>query len=93
MFVINVKKNVKFIGEVMNAFQRLDNRVKFPIEHYEQIMEQRQVAFGTKNFKPAVNMDHLEDGAFYLSEVDNMWRRKYERKPVGMRKTVNLAQI
>lgn len=66
----------------MNAFERLDNRIKYPIEAYEDLMAKRQEAFGVNNFKTEVNLDEIEEGAYFLTECDQMWRRNYERKPV-----------
>lgn len=40
----------------------------------------REKAHLQKNFKPAGSLDDLVPGTYYLTEVDDMFRRKYEIK-------------
>lgn len=40
----------------------------------------REKAHLKKNFTPAGNPDTLLPGTYYLTEVDDMFRRKYEIK-------------
>jgi hydroxymethylglutaryl-CoA synthase len=40
----------------------------------------REHAHLKKNFKPTGNTDTLFPGTYYLTEIDDMFRRKYEIK-------------
>jgi hydroxymethylglutaryl-CoA synthase len=40
----------------------------------------REKAHQKKNFRPEGSIDNLASGTYYLTEVDNMFRRKYEVK-------------
>ena len=40
----------------------------------------REKAHQKKNFKPEGSIDTLVPGTYYLSEIDDMFRRKYEIK-------------
>lgn len=40
----------------------------------------REHAHLAKNFKPSGNTETLVPGAYYLAEIDDMFRRKYEIK-------------
>lgn len=40
----------------------------------------REHAHLAKNFKPSGNIETIPPGAYYLTEVDDMFRRKYEIK-------------
>jgi hydroxymethylglutaryl-CoA synthase len=40
----------------------------------------REKAHLKKNFVPAGNTDTIAPGTYYLTEVDDMYRRKYEIK-------------
>lgn len=42
-------------------------------------MADREKAFGFIPTNPKVNNERLGEGVFYLSTVDKMWRRQYER--------------
>lgn len=40
----------------------------------------REKAHLQKNFKPTGSTEHLYPGTYYLTDVDDMFRRKYEIK-------------
>lgn len=40
----------------------------------------REHAHLKKNFKPSGSVDTIAPGTYYLTEVDDMFRRKYEIK-------------
>jgi hydroxymethylglutaryl-CoA synthase len=45
-----------------------------------QVCVLREKAHQKKNFTPEGSIDNLESGTYYLTEVDDMFRRKYEIK-------------
>jgi hydroxymethylglutaryl-CoA synthase len=45
-----------------------------------QVCVLREKAHQKKNFTPEGSIDNLASGTYYLTEVDDMFRRKYEIK-------------
>ena len=43
-------------------------------------MDQRQASYGNKNYKPTGDISLLADGTYYLTEVDDKFRRYYAIK-------------
>lgn len=43
-------------------------------------MDQRQASYGNKNYTPTGDVSQLADGTFYLTGVDDMFRRFYAVK-------------
>ncbi|EAR84420.2 hydroxymethylglutaryl-CoA synthase (macronuclear) [Tetrahymena thermophila SB210] len=79
MFFLRVGEDYSFIKSVINLKERLSQRIKIPIQEYDQIMAEREKAFGFLPSNPKVNFERLGEGVFFLSSVDKMWRRQYER--------------
>jgi hypothetical protein len=48
-----------------------------------QVCVLREKAHQKKNFTPEGSIDNLASGTYYLTEVDDMFRRKYEIKAWG----------
>ena len=46
----------------------------------EQMCNLREEAHLQKDFKPAGSIENIFPGTYYLTEVDSMFRRKYEIK-------------
>ena len=44
-------------------------------------MDLRATRYGTCSYTPSGSIDDLGSGAYYLVEVDDLYRRKYARKP------------
>lgn len=51
-----------------------------PADDVLQMCNMRERAHLKKNFKPEGNPDTLFPGTYYLVEIDDMFRRKYEVK-------------
>jgi len=45
-----------------------------------QMCELRHKAHGKKNFIPEGSSDTIAKGAYYLTKIDDMFRREYARK-------------
>jgi hydroxymethylglutaryl-CoA synthase len=55
-------------------------RVVAGINSMVQVCVLREKAHQKKNFTPEGSIDSLASGTYYLTEVDDMFRRKYEIK-------------
>ncbi|XP_064595779.1 hydroxymethylglutaryl-CoA synthase 1-like [Liolophura sinensis] len=61
---------------------RLDSRIKVQPETFDKTMKLREETHHLAPYTPVGNTENLFNGTWYLTEVDEMHRRKYERKPV-----------
>ena len=50
------------------------------VDETVQVCVLREKAHQKKNFTPEGSIDNLASGTYYLTEVDDMFRRKYEVK-------------
>lgn len=79
-FSAKVVGDVSYIVEKLDLHNRLDSRAVLPPTEYEAMCELREHAHLAKDFKPSGNTDSLSPGTYYLTEIDGMFRRKYETK-------------
>ena len=82
MFYVRVKPGYQNHPLTVNLqFQdRLNSRKKLDPQEYDAWMSHRESLFGKCDYKPSGQIDHLFDGTFYLTEVDNKYRRYYSIK-------------
>ncbi|KAL6235777.1 hypothetical protein BDW75DRAFT_130863 [Aspergillus navahoensis] len=80
LFSAKIVGDVSYIVEKLNLHKRLDSRTVLPPTDYEAMCELREHAHLAKDFKPSGNPDTLFPGTYYLTEIDGMFRRKYEIK-------------
>ena len=80
MLTVKVHQNPLNRQQVENVFERLKNRVKVSPEEYTRVMMEREKNYGV--YKGLIKLDEnlLEDNCFYLTEIDEKWRRKYDIK-------------
>ncbi|KAL1993643.1 hypothetical protein VTN49DRAFT_2312 [Thermomyces lanuginosus] len=78
--------SLKIVGDVSDIAKKLDlhnrlnaRRVVSPQE-YDDMCLLREHAHLKKNFTPKGNVETIAPGTYYLTEVDDMFRRKYEIK-------------
>jgi len=81
MFTIRVNQEYSNIQEKSDFQERLDNRIKKSPEFYEEIMADRQANYGHANKVPTGSLEELLPGTFYLTKVDDKWRREYSKVP------------
>lgn len=60
--------------------ERIESRRKVEPESFEKIMKLREETHHLAPYKPVGNITDLFPGTFYLEEVDEKHRRKYERR-------------
>lgn len=75
-----VKGDVTYINKVLNFEAKLNGRQKRTPQEYVDSLELRSNAHLKKSFKPSGSIDSLPNGTYYLTEVDDRFRRKYARK-------------
>ena len=80
MFSLKVIGDTTEMVEKLNLQERLDARRVVAPEVYDEMCMLREKAHLKKDFKPVGSVEDLVPGTFYLTEVDDMFRRKYEIK-------------
>ncbi|KAL9619430.1 MAG: hypothetical protein Q9160_005941 [Pyrenula sp. 1 TL-2023] len=80
MFSLKVVGDTNEMVEKVNLHKRLEARKTVSPEVYDEMCLLREKAHLKKGFKPAGNTDILVPGTYYLTEVDDMYRRKYDIK-------------
>lgn len=61
--------------------ERLNDRIRETPEYFENTLTLREMTHNSAPYLPIGDLTHLFPGTYYLSEVDSMYRRKYERLP------------
>lgn len=80
MFSMKVVGDTSEMQKKLNLHQRLEERNIVAPEVYDEMCLLREKAHLQKDFKPVGGTDALLPGTYYLTEVDSMFRRKYEIK-------------
>ncbi|KAH0844434.1 hydroxymethylglutaryl-CoA synthase [Fonsecaea monophora] len=80
MFSLKVVGDTTEMATKLNLQERLDARRVVAPEVYDEMCMLREKAHLKKDFKPSGDVKHLVPGTYYLTEVDEMFRRKYEVK-------------
>jgi hydroxymethylglutaryl-CoA synthase len=84
MFTIKCTGDYKRIQKTANFSHRLASRIKIPAAEYDKIMTHREnVLLGAKNYKPESDIGSLQEGTYYLSHIDDKFRRYYSIKQAG----------
>lgn len=88
MFSIHVSKEThpnSALATLVNSLQdiplRLSERREVDPSDFVAILSRREETHHIKNFSPNGSVADLFPGTFYLTHVDNKFRRSYERKP------------
>ncbi|XP_072823994.1 hydroxymethylglutaryl-CoA synthase, mitochondrial isoform X2 [Vicugna pacos] len=72
----------KLVSSTSDLPKRLASRKRVSPEEFTEIMEQREQFYQKANFSPPGDKNSLFPGTWYLERVDEMYRRKYARRPV-----------
>ena len=78
--------SVKVVGDASNIVdklqvkERLQSRQHKSPQEYEEAIALREKAHMQKSFKPTGSIDYIPKGSFYLTEIDDKYRRFYEIK-------------
>jgi hydroxymethylglutaryl-CoA synthase len=95
MFSIRGKEDYSTIRKTSDFHKRLSNRIKKSPEFYENCLAERQENYHHANFDPSGPIEELLPGTFYLTKIDEKWRRVYSKVPCikGAIKVVNTPMI
>lgn len=80
LFSLKVVGDVSDMASKLNLDERLNTRKIVTPEAYDAACELRHQAHLKKDYSPKAEIDSLISGTYYLTHVDNMYRRKYEIK-------------
>lgn len=80
LFSCKVVGDIKHITDILDLDKKLNSRSTETPEDYEKAILLREHAHLQKDFSPKGSIDHLQKGTYYLSNVDNRYRRAYEVK-------------
>ena len=80
MFSFKVKGSVENMAKQLDIPNRLESRRVVAPEVYDEMCNLREQAHLKKNYKPSGKTDGLFPGTYYLTNIDEMYRRTYEIK-------------
>ncbi|VEU20742.1 DEKNAAC101552 [Brettanomyces naardenensis] len=76
---VKVVGDISKITKVLDIQNKLDSRKEKSPKEYEAAIELREKAYMKKEFKPVGDFEGIAKGTYYLKEVDDKFRRTYER--------------
>ncbi|RFU24690.1 hypothetical protein B7463_g11647, partial [Scytalidium lignicola] len=77
LFSVTVKGDITNIIQQINLQERLDARTVLSPVVYEETCLLQEGAYQKKSYKPKGNVAALAPGTYYLTEVDDLFRRTY----------------
>ncbi|KMU85042.1 hydroxymethylglutaryl-CoA synthase, variant [Coccidioides immitis H538.4] len=80
MFSVKIVGDVSGIVQKLDLQKRIDARRVVPPEVYDEMCLLRERAHLKKDFTPVGSIDYLVPGTYYLTKVDDMFRREYAVK-------------
>ncbi|KAJ5439819.1 Hydroxymethylglutaryl-CoA synthase [Penicillium daleae] len=80
MFSAKIVGDVSEMVEKLDLKNRLESRTVLAPQAYDDMCQLREHAHLKKNFKPTGGVETLQKGVYYLTEVDDMFRRQYAIK-------------
>ncbi|XP_044528452.1 hydroxymethylglutaryl-CoA synthase, mitochondrial [Gracilinanus agilis] len=72
----------KLVSSVSDLPKRLASRKRVSPEEFSEVMSQREKYSHEVNFSPPGDTSSLFPGTWYLERVDELYRRKYARRPL-----------
>ena len=81
LFSLYVKGDYSLIkSRNVDIQERLDNRIKITPDDFEKILLRKEKLFLINNYIPQGSITNLRENTYYLTRVDEKWRRYYSRK-------------
>lgn len=68
------------IKNLKKSIDNLEKRIRVTPEQFTEMLEIRQKSLHQAPYKPISSKDHLFPGTWYLSNIDELHRRYYEKK-------------
>ncbi|KAK4493815.1 hypothetical protein PRZ48_015000 [Zasmidium cellare] len=81
MFSLKIKGSTEELKQKLDLHNRLEARRIVAPEVYDEMCNLREKAHLKKEYKPQGSVDTIYPGTYYLTNVDDMFRRSYEVKP------------
>jgi len=78
IFSFKVNGSTEEMAKELDIQARLDSRRTVAPEVYDEMCNLRENAHLKKDYKPTGATDTLFPGTYYLTDIDGMFRRKYE---------------
>lgn len=80
MFSAKVIGDIKYITQILDLENKLNSRKTGSPEEYERAIALRENAHLLKSFFPSGSIDLLQKGTYYLTQVDDRYKRSYAIK-------------
>lgn len=80
-FAIRVKSSTAHIRSTMDLLARLKSMKVVPCEEYVDSMKLREANHNAAAYEPQGSLENLWPGTYYLTRIDEKYRRFYERVP------------
>ena len=80
MFSLKIKGSVQEIRDKVDLHTRLDERRTVDPKVYDEMCNLRERAHLKSNYSPSGDVSTIVPGTYYLTNVDDMFRRAYEIK-------------
>ncbi|TID14138.1 hypothetical protein CANINC_004784 [Pichia inconspicua] len=80
MLSVKVNSDITPIVNNLNVKERLASRIQRKPEQYEEAIALREKAHMQKDFKPQGSTDYIPSNSFFLTNIDDKYRRFYEIK-------------
>nr|XP_022319490.1 hydroxymethylglutaryl-CoA synthase 1-like [Crassostrea virginica] len=72
----------RLLENLSNIRNNLESRVKVSPEEFDKVMKLREETHNKAPYTPVGSTEGLFPGTWFLTEVDSMYRRKYDRVPL-----------
>ena len=69
---------LRALGFARRSLRRLNDRIEVPPKTFEQALATRHAMHGNAACKPKRSLDYYP-GTYVLAEIDDLYRRTYER--------------
>lgn len=79
-FSLRVVKDTTPLKEKLNLKERIDARRVLEPAEYEKFLQMREKAHLQKSYTPTGDVSTIAKGAYYLTGIDDKYRRTYARK-------------
>lgn len=80
MFEAHIISNPLTAAQIQETDRCFKERVRIGAKEYSDLMMQKEKSYGKWKGKVPINSSLLDEGVFYLDEIDEKWRRTYKVK-------------
>lgn len=80
---LRVDGDVSEIQQKMNLTKRLESMDVVPCQDYVDALKLREENHNAIEYAPKGSIDNIWPGAYYLDNIDGLFRRTYKKKPVA----------